>query len=99
MLLKDYKYIYSKAFYDRKDGETTFAYIIRIIIAETICFVTIMFPIFIILADNEGQPILEYVLHYGLPAYIGVIIGGPIGLLKREERIKRKHKGENIKKR
>lgn len=81
MNIRDIKDVCSKKFYERRESERTSSYIWRTMIGMNIVFLFVGLPFLCILAMVEGESIPEYLLSHALPAYVGLIVGGPIGLL------------------
>ena len=75
---------FSAAYYERKRGEKLFTYIIRIERACTVIFFIIGLPLIILFSYLYNEPLIQAVPIHGIAAYIGLIIGAPIGLLLRD---------------
>jgi hypothetical protein len=75
---------FSAVYYERKRGEKLFTYIIRIERGCTLIFFIIGLPLIILFSYlyNE-EPLIDAAVFHGIAAYIGLIIGAPIGLLLR----------------
>jgi hypothetical protein len=86
--MKAFQLIIAKMNPQKKEGETTLRYIFRLEFIMTIFFCVIMVPVYVIAADIEKKPIIEYILRNGLPSYIGLFVIGPIVIFFKGERLK-----------
>lgn len=76
--------IFTKLYYERKNGEKLSSFLIRITLAYTVAFFILGIPFLLLFAFFNDEPLIDSTIRHGIPLYIGLIVGGSMGLLLKE---------------